>query len=252
MTVTPTSCKPSSISLPDPQRHNNDPPAGRHNDPPGDIFIYFPFPANPARASFFSGLPAWNRGKALAPAHLVHIDTRSARRLPQSRSISPSQTRRTSSPQIAPSRSAPCLPLRRFPQPVQAALYAGFRVAGAGAFIAVMWAHDSHRQRLVIHFPDFVRIGKNHIRAMLLSCLFASLSAVVQQAARHPAPVTQFHLSFHLSQVCFSPGLFQYSEIQRARTNSPPPKNLFHARARIRPAGPDSAFFTLTFRVNSA
>ena len=44
-------------------RHNNDPPAGRHNDPPGDIFIYFPFPANPAHASLslihiFIGVPS--------------------------------------------------------------------------------------------------------------------------------------------------------------------------------------------------
>ena len=223
-----------------------------HNDPPGDIFIYFPFHANPTRASCFSGFPAWNRGKALAPAHPAHTNTRSARRSPRSRSISPSQTHRMSTPQIAPSRSAPCLPLRRFPQPVQAALYAGFCVTGAVAFIIIVRAHDNNRQRLVVHFPDFVRIGKNHIRAMLLSCLFASLAAVVQQAARHPAPVTQFHLSFHLSQVCFSPGPFQYSEIQRPRTNLPPAKNLFHARARIRPAGSASAYFTPTFRVNSA
>ena len=31
---------------------------------------------------------------------------------------------------------------------------------------------------------------------MLLSCLLASLAAIVQQATGHPAPVTQFHFSF--------------------------------------------------------
>lgn len=40
---------------------------------------------------------------------------------------------------------------------------------------------------------------------------------------------------FTLSQVCFSPGPFQYSETQRTRTNSPPPKNQDNARAHNLP-----------------